>query len=403
LQVIDVRNPASPRIVGSVDAPGSAYGVAVAAGFAYVADCWAGLLVIDVRNPASPRIVGSADTPGRAYDVTVVDGFAYVVGRQGPWPDYRGWLMIVDVRDPTSLSPVRYVDTPDRAYDVAVAAGLAHVADGASGLEVIDVNPHLKDVHAPSADRLAATVPAGFRCGPYHVRVTQPDGDGNELYKGFRVCERRALALELEPSALPESPQIFASPLNWRARLNGDEQLFDWKAKRETELKLPKLPENLETEFTPSPDPGLSVIELHLAPGPEQGLVKLIGADEDAMRAQWDAIVEAGGIALPPLNDHTYEDVELTLQRSPANVAPSDATRGAQVGVAPIVYRYEFTDCELTAARAWGTDVDHVFRATAIYDWTCEVEDSVSYVETLTALCEGHAAAHPELVMDCTP
>jgi hypothetical protein len=65
------------------------------------------------------------------------------------------------------------------------------------------------------------------------------------------------------------------------------------------------------------------------------------------------------------------------------------------------VHRYEFTGGVLTAARAWGQDVDHVFTAKATYEWTCEVEDSVSYVEALTTMCEEFAAEHPELVLDC--
>ena len=110
LQVIDITNPASPQIVGSVDTPGYAYGVAVSGTYAYVADgdyrspgdrhhesreppdrgqrghaglvpgLWpsraptptladreSGLQVIDITNPASPQIVGSVDTPGDAH------------------------------------------------------------------------------------------------------------------------------------------------------------------------------------------------------------------------------------------------------------------------------------------------------------------------------------------------
>ena len=39
LQVIDITNPESPQIVGSVDTPGDACGVAVSGTHAYVADC----------------------------------------------------------------------------------------------------------------------------------------------------------------------------------------------------------------------------------------------------------------------------------------------------------------------------------------------------------------------------
>jgi hypothetical protein len=119
------------------------------------------------------------------------------------------------------------------------------------------------------------------------------------------------------------------------------------------------------------------------------------------MRDQWDTIVEAGGVPLPLIDDHTYGDVELTLQRRPASASPIADPHSGHVGLTPVVYRYEFTGGDLIAARAWGQEVDHVFTAKATYDWTCEVEDSVSYVDTLTALCEEFAAEHPELVLDC--
>ena len=42
------------------------YGVTVVGTTAYVADGDSGLQVIDVSNPASPQIIGSVDTPGYA-------------------------------------------------------------------------------------------------------------------------------------------------------------------------------------------------------------------------------------------------------------------------------------------------------------------------------------------------
>ena len=63
-QVIDLSNPASPQIVGSVDTPGYTYDVAASGTYAYVADGYSGLQVVDVTNPASPTIVGNVGTPG---------------------------------------------------------------------------------------------------------------------------------------------------------------------------------------------------------------------------------------------------------------------------------------------------------------------------------------------------
>jgi hypothetical protein len=67
--VIDISNPASPVILGSISTPGIAYGVAVAGSYAYVADGSGGLQVVNIADPASPAIVGSVNTPGSAQDV----------------------------------------------------------------------------------------------------------------------------------------------------------------------------------------------------------------------------------------------------------------------------------------------------------------------------------------------
>jgi hypothetical protein len=69
--------------------------------------------------------------------VRVADGYAYVA--DGP-----SGLQIVDVGNPVAPVLVGGIDTPGTATDVAVLDGRAYVADGSAGLRVIDVS-------APSA------------------------------------------------------------------------------------------------------------------------------------------------------------------------------------------------------------------------------------------------------------
>jgi len=84
LQVVDISNPASPAIVGSVDTPDYALDVAVAGTYAYVADYASGLQVVDISNPASPAIIGSGDTPGESLaspiGVAVGGDYAFIAG-----------------------------------------------------------------------------------------------------------------------------------------------------------------------------------------------------------------------------------------------------------------------------------------------------------------------------------
>lgn len=46
--------------------------------YAYVGDFPSGLHVVDVSNPAAPQIVGSIVTPGSAYDVALAGSYVYI-------------------------------------------------------------------------------------------------------------------------------------------------------------------------------------------------------------------------------------------------------------------------------------------------------------------------------------
>lgn len=79
--------------------------------------------------------VGSLDTAGTAEAVAVSGNYAYVAD------GYSG-LRIIDVSNPTSPSETGYYNTTGYAFDVAVSGNYAYVADGSKGLRIINVaNP----------------------------------------------------------------------------------------------------------------------------------------------------------------------------------------------------------------------------------------------------------------------
>jgi hypothetical protein len=82
--------------VGVLDTPGNALGVAVAGGYAYVADFDGGLRVIDVSTPSTPVEVGFADTPGRAYDVAVSGGYVYLADSDAGLAVFQGCTVFGD-------------------------------------------------------------------------------------------------------------------------------------------------------------------------------------------------------------------------------------------------------------------------------------------------------------------
>jgi hypothetical protein len=114
--------------------------IAGSAGAAYIyrryVDTWE--LTDEIEPPwdalPSPCLgVGSCDIPDYARGVAVSGDYAYVAD---------GWsgLQVIDISDPTTPTIVGTCDTPDWAQAVAVSGDYAYVADGSSGLQVIDIS-----------------------------------------------------------------------------------------------------------------------------------------------------------------------------------------------------------------------------------------------------------------------
>lgn len=185
LQVIDISSHGMPQIVGAVDTPGRAWGVAVSGRYAYVADRSGGLHVIDVGDPRAPHLVGTVETPD-AYGVAAVAGHVYVA-------DTWAGLLVIDASNP---SAPRLVGSQPLsiAAGVAVASGYAYVADFGSGLRVVDVSD-------PTAPRLVSSTAAPDpEEGPVDVAVV-----GDHVY----VTQGRQ-GLEVIDVSDPSSPQKVA-------------------------------------------------------------------------------------------------------------------------------------------------------------------------------------------------
>jgi len=134
LIIVDVSNPASPSLISIVDTPGSAKGIEVTDGYAFVAAWENGLQIVEINDPENPQIIGSVDTPNLAYDVAISGENAFVA-------DGDSGLQVIDIGDPQNPWIISAVDTPRYASDVAVVDGKAYVADGhLGGLQVIDIS-----------------------------------------------------------------------------------------------------------------------------------------------------------------------------------------------------------------------------------------------------------------------
>ena len=179
LQIIDVRDPLRPRVIGGRGLNGNSgyfFDVAVEGDRAYVADLLNGLVVIDVGRPESPALAGGADLPGVTASVAIDAGIAVAGGDHGVSvlePSAGGGLvptgglpttapvlgiaasegrafaaagteglLVIDLSDTRRPAVVATGDTPGEAQAIALAPGRAFVADGSRGLTIFDLaNP----------------------------------------------------------------------------------------------------------------------------------------------------------------------------------------------------------------------------------------------------------------------
>jgi hypothetical protein len=142
LRVINVTDPTKPVKIGEWDSPGHGTDVFVSGGYAYMTDHTWGLHVLDISNHTiNPEFKGTCCMYKANYSVAVVGSYAYLA-------DYNG-LRVIDVSIPTVPTPLENseVTTSGSALGIFVTKDpksgspkYAYVADGDSGLQVIDVS-----------------------------------------------------------------------------------------------------------------------------------------------------------------------------------------------------------------------------------------------------------------------
>jgi DNA-binding beta-propeller fold protein YncE len=130
--VVDIRNPADPRLAAQVRTPGHPVDVAISGSRAFVLQYDFGLQVLDFSEPERSVLVGTFTTSCAGQAIEIADDTAYLAC-------FRDGLKVVDIEKPSGMEEIGSVDTPGMAYDVAVVGDRVYVADFTSGLRVIDV------------------------------------------------------------------------------------------------------------------------------------------------------------------------------------------------------------------------------------------------------------------------
>jgi hypothetical protein len=150
LQIVDVAIPANSALVGSYSTfIGEGYDVQVVDQLSYylTTDPYAGksmLHIIDVSDPARPTLLSSFASPVPAHTVHVADDVAYLTTDTG--------LLLIDIHDPARPGLLGRYATPWPAVDVWVASELAYIA-----LRSPDQNPDellIVDISNPASPTL---------------------------------------------------------------------------------------------------------------------------------------------------------------------------------------------------------------------------------------------------------
>jgi hypothetical protein len=274
LQIIDVANPAAPRIIATLDTPGNASGVAVANGWAWVADgnavvavdvrtptrpvrgaslattattlaCVGSRLyvldglklkVIDVTNPAAPALRSTSDGVG-AQGITVVGNTAYLASPDVNAATKRGGLYVVDVTLPTAPRIVTNIYGGHDNWAVGVSGTLGAVAGNGLGLKIVNIaNPSAPRVVGSLAGTMKGVAVAGQYAyaivvvpgNPARIeldtvdlrnpaapvivgRVTLPGASGVQVVGSFAYVSAGAAGLEVIDISSPTAPRIVAS------------------------------------------------------------------------------------------------------------------------------------------------------------------------------------------------
>ncbi len=84
LSVIDVQDPARPKLVSTLKLPGYALGLGINGQHLAISSRFAGVHYLDIRNPREPKLLGSFDVLDTARGVLLEDGKIYITsGNQG--------------------------------------------------------------------------------------------------------------------------------------------------------------------------------------------------------------------------------------------------------------------------------------------------------------------------------
>jgi hypothetical protein len=130
--ITDISKVDSPKVIGSFDTPAIYMDIAISGKKACVANHYDGLKLLDISNPAAIIDLGTTKVRGFSVKVVADDNFAYEAAEEG--------LLIYDISGYGPPKHVGWYQTPGIASGVALVDQFVYVADGDLGLRVLDIS-----------------------------------------------------------------------------------------------------------------------------------------------------------------------------------------------------------------------------------------------------------------------
>ncbi len=131
LKIVDISDPHSCSIIGSLSLSGSARGIFARRDTVFVASYTAGLHIVDACDPTSPTLISTFDTEGYAMGVWAGDTIVFIA-------DYDEGVRAINIYDPQTPFETGFYSTIHNCLNVTASEGYIFASWGNDGVYILD-------------------------------------------------------------------------------------------------------------------------------------------------------------------------------------------------------------------------------------------------------------------------
>lgn len=140
LTIADISNPGFPLKIGSrifSSTAGGIFGISKSSNILCLANGGDGVYTMDVSNPANPIVLDSvAISSGQARDIVTHGSFAYVAHTDG--------LKVINISNPANINIISTIGSGYFSIDIDTIHNLVFLGKGSGGIDVFNIaNPYL--------------------------------------------------------------------------------------------------------------------------------------------------------------------------------------------------------------------------------------------------------------------